>query len=200
VIAVEIDPLLVERLRERYRGEARLTVIAADVLETNLAQWGPAVVAGNLPYYITSPVIQQLLAHGGTLRRAVLLIQAEVAERLAASPGTRDYGYLTVHARLFARPEILFRVPPSAFHPPPKVDSAAVRLEMHSQVESLRIDDPGRFLKFVGRCFKQKRKTIRNNLAETYGKEAVGAWPEASLRAEQLSIEQFAEMYRRIVR
>jgi 16S rRNA (adenine1518-N6/adenine1519-N6)-dimethyltransferase len=173
-------------------------LVGADVLETDLAQWGPAVVAGNLPYYISSPVIQRILWQGKTLRRAVLLVQAEVAARLAAQPGTRDYGYLSVCTQLLAKTEILFPVPPTAFHPPPKVDSAAVHLEMRDRSEDLGIGDPRGFLKFVGECFKQKRKTIRNNLAETYGKNAIDGWEEASLRAEQLPIERFAEMYRRL--
>jgi 16S rRNA (adenine1518-N6/adenine1519-N6)-dimethyltransferase len=200
VVAIEIDPELVARLKQRFEGESRLTVVAGDVLETDLSQWGPAVVAGNLPYYISSPAIDRVLAAGRLLKRAVLLVQAEVADRLAAQPGSRDYGYLSVHAQLFSHPEILFQVPPAAFHPPPKVDSTAVRLEMGNRSEALGVSDAARFLEFVGRCFRHKRKTIRNNLAEIYGKSVVDAWPEASLRAEQLSMEQFAEMYGRVDR
>ena len=194
VVAIEIDPLLVERLNERFRGEDRLRVVAGDVLETDLAQWGPAAVAGNLPYYITSPIIERLLAQHRIFKRAVLLVQAEVARRLASVSGTRDYGYLTVATRLFCEPEILFRVPSTAFHPPPKVESAAVRLKMHDP----GVESPRRFLEFVGQCFRHKRKTIRNNLAGIYGKDVIDAWPEAPMRAEQLSLEQLAGMYRRL--
>jgi len=194
VVAIEIDPLLVERLNERFRSESRLTIVTGDVLETDLAQWGSAVVAGNLPYYITSPVIERLLSHHRIFNRAVLLVQAEVAQRLAAVPGTRDYGYLTVQTRLFSDPEILFRVPPAAFHPPPKVESAAVRLNMHDPA----VESPSRFLEFVGHCFRHKRKTLRNNLAPIYGKAVIDPWPEAPRRAEQLSLDQFAAMHRRL--
>ena len=198
VVAVEIDARLVGVLKETFRNEDRLTVVHADVLETDLGQWGPAVVAGNLPYYVTSPILQKILALGSLLRRAVLLIQKEVAERLAAVPGTRNYGFLTVETKLLATPEILFQVPPDAFDPPPKVNSAVVRFLIRAPEKAWAIDDPARFLTFVGHCFRQKRKTLRNNLAGIYGKALVEAWPEASLRAEQLSIEQFAGLYRRL--
>ncbi len=97
-------------------------------MRTDLAQWGPAVVAGNLPYYITSPILSRVFASRQAWTRAVFLVQAEVARRLAADPGSRDYGYLSVLAQVHARVEVLFEVPRLAFKPPPKVDSAVVRL------------------------------------------------------------------------
>lgn len=189
VVAIEIDPRLVERLRERFPGA---TLVHANVLETDLAQWGPAVVAGNLPYYITSPILERILSTAA-LRRAVVLVQKEVAARLAARPGTRDYGYLTVATNLFAAPRVLFQVPAGAFSPPPKVDSAVVLLEPRAPL----VADPPGFLEFAGRAFRHKRKTLRNNLAPHYGPE-VQAWPEAGLRAEQLSLDRLAELYRRL--
>jgi len=106
VVAIELDARLAEGLRARFPS---LTVVEADVLGVDLAQWGPAAVAGNLPYYITSPILERIFALGPQLRRAVVLVQREVAERLTARPGTRDYGYLTVAANLFTTPELLFR-------------------------------------------------------------------------------------------
>jgi 16S rRNA (adenine1518-N6/adenine1519-N6)-dimethyltransferase len=197
LVAIEIDGRLAESLRERFRDAPGLTVLEADVLETGLAQWGPAVVAGNLPYYITSPILEKIFALGPLLRRAVVLMQKEVAERLTAGPGTRDYGYLTVLTNLFTIPEILFCVPPGAFSPPPKVDSAAVRLTPRPPLPDL--PDPAAFLEFAGRAFRHKRKTLRNNLQPFYGKQAA-AWPEARLRAEQLSLEQLLDLYRRAAR
>jgi 16S rRNA (adenine1518-N6/adenine1519-N6)-dimethyltransferase len=126
----------------------------------------------------------------------VFLIQKEVAERLVAKPGEREYGYLTVRTALFADARLLFEVKPAAFHPPPKVDSAVVLLE--PRAHDLGLPDRDAFLRFVARCFRQKRKTLRNNLAGYYGKELVDAWPEASLRAERISLEGFAEMFRRV--
>jgi 16S rRNA (adenine1518-N6/adenine1519-N6)-dimethyltransferase len=193
VIAVELDPFLVEHLRRKFADEPRLQVIHADVLETGLAQWGPAPVAGNLPYYIASPILQRTVRL--KVPRAVFLIQKEVAERLVAQPGCRDYGFLTVETALFADARLLFEVKPSAFHPPPKVDSAVVLLEPRERDWGV---DRDALLRFIGRCFEHKRKTIRNNLAEEYGKVRVDAWPEAGLRAEQIPLEGFLGMYARI--
>lgn len=189
VVAVEVDRELAEHLRTRFAG-SRLEVIHGDVLSTDLGQWGAAPVAGNLPYYIASPIIDRVVR----LRfpRAVFLIQKEVAERLIASPRSRDYGFLTVQTAVFATARMLFTVKPGAFRPPPKVDSAVVLLEPRAPAG----EEDG-FVRFAGLCFRQKRKTIRNNLIGEYG-EQVSGWPEAGMRAEQLSIEQLRAMYLRV--
>ena len=189
VVAIELDPALAAGLRTRLPV---VELVEDDVLSVELAQWGPAAVAGNLPYYITSPILERLFAMGPLLKRAVVLVQLEVAERLVAKPGTRDYGYLSVETQLFTKPEILFRVPPGAFTPPPKVESAAVRLTPRT----LPAEDPRGFLEFAGRCFRHKRKTLRNNLLPFYGQQ-VGTWPEAGLRAEQLPLEKLIELHAR---
>lgn len=193
VIAIEIDHDLAGYLRQRFAGDARLEVVEADVLSVDLAQWGPAPIAGNLPYYIASPILERTLR----LRppRAVFLLQKEVALRLVAQPRSRDYGYLTVATALFAAARLVCEVPPSAFRPPPKVDSAVVEFSPCDP----SVSDPEAFLKFAALCFRHKRKTIRNNLAVVYGKGVVESWPEAALRAEQLSLLQLEEMWRRTV-
>lgn len=193
VIAIELDSFLVDHLRHKFAGESRLELVHADVLSTDLAQWGRAPIAGNLPYYITSPILERTARTAAP--RAVFLMQKEVAERLVAQPRSRDYGFLTVQTALGAAARLLFEVKPAAFHPPPKVDSAVVLIEPHHRDWGV---DPERLLRFAGRCFAHKRKTIRNNLAEYYGKELIDGWPEAGLRAEQLSIEDFVRMYARI--
>jgi 16S rRNA (adenine1518-N6/adenine1519-N6)-dimethyltransferase len=193
-VAIELDPYLAGHLRSKFVAEPRLEILEQDVLETDLAQWGRVPVAGNLPYYIASTIIERVA--GIQPPRAVFLIQNEVAERLVAQPGSRDYGYLTVLIAARMQTRLLFRVKPAAFHPPPKVDSAVVVLEPRSDPPA--VDSTDAFLQFVAQCFRHKRKTLRNNLAEIYGKEAVESWPEANLRAEQLSIDQFAGMYRRL--
>jgi 16S rRNA (adenine1518-N6/adenine1519-N6)-dimethyltransferase len=198
VVAVEVDPYLAGKLREKYAGHPRLEIVHADVLRTDLGQWGPAVVAGNLPYYITSPILEQVLGLGGRLRRAVLLIQKEVAARLVAAPGDRDYGYLTVRTALAAEARWLFDVKPAAFHPPPKVDSSVVRLDPCDRMGAWGITSREAFLAFVGACFRQKRKTLRNNLAPVYGREVVDIWPEAGLRAEQIAPAGFADIFSRL--
>jgi len=199
VIAIEVDPGLVEFLLLKFRGEPRLTVTQANALETDLGQWGPAVVAGNLPYYAATPIVGKTLALGSALKRAVFLVQKEVASRLAARPGSRDYGYLSVHTLILADVETVFDVPPSAFRPPPKVDSTLVRLRPKSRASELGVSDVGGFLTFAGLCFRQKRKTLRNNLAGVYGKEAADRLPDGGRRAEELTLEEFANLYRRLV-
>jgi 16S rRNA (adenine1518-N6/adenine1519-N6)-dimethyltransferase len=201
VVAIEVDPYLVHYLRQTFAdaiAEGRLILVEGDVLKTDLAAWGPAVVAGNLPYYITSPILERLFQISGHWTRAVFLVQAEVAERLAASPGTRDFGYLSVQTQLFARPEILFPVSRTAFRPPPKVDSAVVRLEPRDAIADLGIADPAAFLRFASACFRQKRKTLRNNLAPVYGHDRIDGLPEARLRAEQMSMADLAALYRKL--
>jgi len=199
VIAIEKDPDLADHLRIRFHQEDRLEIIEADVLETDLGGWGAAVVAGNLPYYITSPVIERTLAVGKFLQRAVFLVQKEVAERITAAPGCRDYGFLSVTTQLYAETELLFSVPPGAFQPPPKVDSAVIRLTpRHQTASGAAIVDPAPLLAFVGICFRHKRKTLRNNLAPIFGREMLETLPEADQRAEQLSLDQFLDLYRRL--
>jgi 16S rRNA (adenine1518-N6/adenine1519-N6)-dimethyltransferase len=197
LIAIEVDTYLVHYLRQKFAtaiDEERLTLIEGDVLKTDLTQWGPAIVAGNLPYYITSPILDKLFTMGDSWTRAVFLMQAEVAERLAANPGTRDFGYLSVQTQLFSKPEILFPVARTAFHPPPKVDSAVVRLEPANRAVANR----DAFLKFASAAFRQKRKTLRNNLAPVYGKERVDVLPETKQRAEQLSIDALLKLFEQL--
>lgn len=198
VIAIEVDPYLAEHMRRKFTGEPRLEVIEADALTADLGKWGQAVIAGNLPYYAASGIIQRVLKPAVSPRRGVFLVQKEVAARASAAPGSREYGYFSVAVQLFAEAELLFEVKPAAFHPPPQVDSAVLRLRPRARAVELGIGDTGAFLRFAGLCFHQKRKTIRNNLAGTYGPGA-GDLPESALRAEQIGIEGFAGMYRRLV-
>ena len=198
LIAIEIDTHLAGHLAQKFAGDSRVQLVEADALRTDLSQWGPAAIAGNLPYYAATPILEHVLHLGPTLLRAVFLLQKEVAERAAAPPGSRAYGYLSVATQLFANVDQLFEVKPAAFHPPPKVDSAVLRLTPCSRATALGLADPRAFLRFVALCFHQKRKTLRNNLSPAYSREVLDGWPEASLRAEQIGMEQFAAMYHRL--
>lgn len=191
--AIEIDSALAARLRIQFAAEPKLHVHEADVLDTDLSKWGEAVVTGNLPYYITSPILKKFLALDARFGTAVFLVQWEVAERLVAAPGTRAFGYLSVAAQLVCEVELLRKVPPAAFVPPPKVDSGAVRLR-RKKTPPQDLDD---LLVFAGRCFTHKRKTLRNNLRPFYG-ERIAGWPEGGLRAEQLTLAQFVELHTRL--
>ena len=193
--AIELDRALARYLETKFSAEPKLHVHACDVLSTDLAQWGSAVVTGNVPYYITSPIIERFLALGLQFPTAVFVVQLEVAERLLASPSTRAYGYLTVTTQLVCDVEMIFRIPAAAFAPPPKVDSAGVRFARKSDAPAPLPE----LLTFVGRCFAHKRKTLRNNLRPFYGSR-IEALPESGLRAEQLSVPSFVDLYRRLAR
>jgi 16S rRNA (adenine1518-N6/adenine1519-N6)-dimethyltransferase len=216
VIAIELDPALAVKLAEQLRSDSRIEVLQTDILSTNLPalcqqhQAEKCFVFGNLPYYITSPILHHLFASWTHIRAMGLLAQREVADRLTATPGTRAYGYLSVFTQLYAEPRIVLGVPPGAFVPLPKVRSALVSFQMRSQLpESLRDatlpseSSPRRetqFLGFVKRCFAQKRKKLLNNLAGTYSRarldQALAALGlPSTVRAEQLTLEQFAGLF-----
>jgi 16S rRNA (adenine1518-N6/adenine1519-N6)-dimethyltransferase len=204
VIAVELDSTLAAHLRTQFPPE-RLTVVEADVLEVEFADLAaqagkPLVIAGNLPYYITSPILLKLAASHSALDRAVLMVQREVADRIVAAPGSRDYGLLSVTVQMYGPVEPLFTLPPGAFSPPPDVHSTVFRWRFASRFAELGVDNEG-FLRFVRQAFAQKRKTLANNLlAAGYHPEAVqialtSASIQSQTRAEALSIEELARLF-----
>jgi len=211
LIAVELDPALAAELRFRLRAHANVEIIEADILTTDIsalispdeiADDATIDVVGNLPYYITSEILLRLFAAGraGLLARAVLMMQREVADRLAASPGVRDYGLLSATTQMNARVETLFTLPPEAFSPPPAVYSTVVRLEFAPRFVELNVDPAG-FDAFLKTCFAQKRKTLANNLRAAGHSPAAlqAAWPAEippQARAESLALEPLAALYR----
>jgi 16S rRNA (adenine1518-N6/adenine1519-N6)-dimethyltransferase len=202
VIAIEVDSVLVHYLRQKFLpaiDAGRLELIEGDILKTDFAALAVRpVIAGNLPYYITSPILERVFSLHGAWERAVFLVQAEVAERIAAGPGSRDFGYLSVLVQTHARAEILFPVERSAFRPQPKVESAVVRLTPRDAAADLGIADVPAFLKFAQHCFRHKRKTLRNNLGAVYGLQTIDALPEGRLRAEQVGLPELAALYHKL--
>jgi 16S rRNA (adenine1518-N6/adenine1519-N6)-dimethyltransferase len=206
VIAIETDTRLVEGLRERARDWPGVEVVSGDVLSLDLAKLvaGQFRVYGNLPYYITSPILHRLFGCAKWISSIQIVIQFEVAERIASPPGRKAYGYLSAACQFYTQPQIVLRIPPSAFRPPPRVTSALVRMTLPGERASLGITDDKPFLDFLKTCFGQKRKTLRNNLraitSNTRIHEALAACglrPDA--RAEQLTLGQFAALFKRIV-
>ena len=209
VVAIEGDARLAEGLRESARAHPAewpgVEVVAGDALHLDWEKLAGAkfCVYGNLPYYITSPILHRMFAYAKQIESAHIVIQLEVAARIVARPGRREYGYLSAACQFYARPEILLRIPPGAFRPPPRVESALVGLSPPGERTSLKIPDEKRFLEFVQTCFGQKRKTLANNLRAMAPKEhirdalaACGLRPDA--RAEQLSLAEFAALYARL--
>ncbi len=198
VVAIEIDPKLVALLREKYASEPRLTIIEADVLDVNLGEVaeGAYALAGNVPYYITTPILFQALRHPRALR-SVLLVQKEVAARMAAQAGADDYGALSVNVQAVAEVEMLFRIPAGSFNPPPRVDSAVVRVTPRV----VPVIPPGleeKFRTFVQAAFALRRKQMRRvvrTVAERSAPEAEAALVASTIdpnaRPETLSAEQF---------
>jgi 16S rRNA (adenine1518-N6/adenine1519-N6)-dimethyltransferase len=208
LIALELDRSLAAELRFRFRDQPHVEIVEADVLKTDLHALVPkeetADVIGNLPYYITSDILLQLFAAGvaGVLSRAVVMMQREVADRVSASPGVRDYGLLSATAQMNAQVDNLFTLPPSAFSPPPDVYSTVLRLHFAPRFTELGVDPAG-FDAFLRQCFAQKRKTLHNNLrAAGYSQDLLATvWPSEippQARAESLPLASMAVLYRAV--
>ncbi len=219
LIAVELDRVLAAQLRLRFGMFPNVEVIEADILSVDFdSLFGPkpglrrpgiefrpepVKVIGNLPYYITSDILLRLFDYSKYFETIVILVQSEVADRIAAEPGSRDYGLLSATAQLYARVEKLFTLPPAAFAPPPKVHSTALRLTIAPRQQELGVAGDG-FVDFLKLSFGQKRKTLWNNLKSSYEEGRLrAAMAEARVkpaaRAETLRLEQSAALYRALV-
>ena len=216
LIAIELDRVLAAQLRMEFGMRQNVEIIEGDVLKIELDtvfgpkpgslrpglsyQPEPARVIGNLPYYITSDILLRLLEYHRYFSTIVVMLQKEVADRLAASPGSRDYGLFTATTQLYARVEKLFTLPPSAFNPPPKVHSSVIRLTIQPRLEALRVPE-AEFISFLKLCFGQKRKTLWNNLKTGYDQGALKAalaetGVKPTVRAEALPLERTAALFR----
>jgi 16S rRNA (adenine1518-N6/adenine1519-N6)-dimethyltransferase len=220
LIAVELDRVLAAQLRLRFGMFPNVEVIEADILSIDVDSLfgprpglqrpgiefkpSPAKVIGNLPYYITSDILLRLLDYSKYFETLVILVQREVADRIAAEPGTSDYGLLSATVQLYASVEKLFTLPPTAFAPPPKVHSAALRLTMAPRQQELGLNSDGQnsvaFIDFLKLSFGQKRKTLWNNLKSNYAEDNLRsalarAKIKPAVRAETLSLEQSAALF-----
>ena len=216
LIAVELDRVLAAQLRLKFGMAQNVEIIEADILaidfdslfgpKPGLGRPGieikpqPVQVVGNLPYYITSDILLRLFEYAKYFEHLVIMVQREVADRIAAEPGGRDYGLLSATAQLYARVEKLFTLPPGAFSPPPKVHSTVLRLTMAPRQENLGGAGDG-FVDFLRLSFAQKRKTLWNNLKVRFNegelKRALAAAKvKPTSRAETLSLEESAAVYR----
>ena len=196
---IELDRDLIPRIQAAAQGVGELEVIHADVLTvdfTALARGGTLRLVGNLPYNISSPILFHCLEHAGAIADMHFMLQKEVVERMAAPPGSKVYGRLSVMLQLACRVEPLFRVPPGAFTPPPKVDSAVVRLTPLPEAE--RPDaDPVRIERVVRHAFGQRRKTLANALQGVLTPAQItAAGVDPKVRAEQLAPAQFVALAR----
>jgi 16S rRNA (adenine1518-N6/adenine1519-N6)-dimethyltransferase len=206
VIAIELDAPLVERLQKVAQTHPQLKVVSGDVLQTDLSDLAAGRrmrIYGNLPYYITSPILHHFFRYADQLDEAYIVIQLEVAQRLTARPGNKLYGYLSVATQFYTRPDFALRLPRGAFRPPPEVGSALVALRFPGERAKLGIADENDFLEFVKGCFGQKRKTLSNNLRKLAPPERVrGILRDLKIRedarAEQLSVAQLAALYKAI--
>lgn len=204
VHAIELDVAFLPRLRHLAQQYPNLSVTAGDVLRTDLAELASGLrirLYGSLPYYITSPILHHMFGFAEIIDEAHIVVQSEVADRLAAEPGGKAYGYLSVTTHLYARPELVFQIPRGAFDPPPDVDSALITLRFPGERRRFSDLSEARFLDFVKVCFAQKRKTLANNLrslgapeSTRLALESLGLRPDA--RAEQLPVASLIELQR----
>ena len=216
VIGIELDRVLAAQLRMKYATRPNLEVLESDFVTAefpsivgrrpgplhDLRPTQPETVdlIGNLPYYITSDIVLRILELHQNIERVVIMVQREVADRIAAAPGSRDYGLLSATTQLFARVEKLFTLPPGAFSPPPQVHSTVLRLTMASRLAQLGVDE-GPFIAFLKRAFAQKRKTLLNNLRAQDEEAAIraalkSAGLRSDVRAEAMSLEKTAAVFR----
>jgi len=219
LIAIELDRVLAAQLRMKFSLRPNVEIIEGDVLAIDFdTLFGPkpgstrpgmnhqperVQVVGNLPYFITSDILLRLFAYRKYFETIVLMVQREVGDRLAARPGTSEYGLLSATAQLYANVEKMFTLPPGAFSPPPKVHSMVVRLTVASRIEGLDVPEAG-FIDFLRKSFGQKRKTLWNNLKSDYQPAALRAALEKSgvkptVRAEAISLEKSAALFRALL-
>jgi 16S rRNA (adenine1518-N6/adenine1519-N6)-dimethyltransferase len=206
LVVVEIDRALAAALAERFRGDAHVTVVAGDILDVDLdrileASGGERAIAfGNIPYYASSPILLWLAEHADRFDRAYLTLQREVASRLVAAPGTKEYGTISVRLAYAGAARVLFAIAPGAFRPRPKVVSSFVEIAFHADLP-VAVRDEALLFRLVRAAFAQRRKTLRNTLpllpeapAARVPEIAARAGIDLRRRGETLSLSEFARL------
>lgn len=209
VVAVEIDSTVIPVLKQNTAEFNNLSVINADILKTDINKLvenefggGTVKIAANLPYYITTPIIMGLIEQELPISDIVVMIQKEVADRIAAKPSTKDYGALTVAVNFYSVPQIIVNVPPSSFIPQPKVSSSVIKLQMRDK-PPVDVKDKKMFFKVVKASFGQRRKTLLNALSNSpsfaMGKDEISKMLESisidgRRRGETLNMDEFANI------
>lgn len=207
VCAIELDSRLFPVLEETLAGRDNVKLVPGDVMKLDLNQLirqefggGPVCVCANLPYYITSPVILRLLEEGLPLTTITVMVQKEAAQRLCAAPGERECGAVSVAVHYRSQPKLLFQVGRGSFLPPPKVDSAVLRLDLR-QEPPVSVADEDWFFRVSRAAFAQRRKTAANSLSATLGlpkpqveQALAAAGAPENVRAERLTLEQLAAL------
>lgn len=201
---IELDRDLAAALNRDPRAQHRLQVYSEDALVfdfCHLCQAGRLLrVVGNLPYNISTPLIFHLLAQANCIKDMHFMLQKEVVERMTAAPGTREYGRLSVMVQFYCEPQQLFRIGPGSFQPPPKVDSAMVRLRPY-RVPPVAIRDPRLLAQLVTQAFAQRRKTLRNSLRAALSPETMQSLGiDPMRRPETLSLQEFAHLANALAR
>ena len=203
VIAIELDPNMARILKERFSLYNNFELIEEDVLKVNLQEiikdYNSVKVVANLPYYITTPIVMKLLEDKLNLKSITVMVQKEVGERFSANPNGKEYGAITVSINYYTKPEIIIDVPKDNFDPIPEVDSCVIKLDVRN-VPPVKIKDEKKFFKLIKAAFSQRRKTINNSLTcigktkEEIKKILDDLNIDTNLRAENLSIEDFAKI------
>ncbi|MEW6408599.1 MAG: 16S rRNA (adenine(1518)-N(6)/adenine(1519)-N(6))-dimethyltransferase RsmA [Nitrospirota bacterium] len=200
VIAIELDRRLCERLRRDLTTYRNVEIVEGDALYYPYESIkGSFKVVANLPYYITTPIIFRLLSAKAKINGMTLMIQKEVAERIVASPGNKDYGVLSVVIQFYTKPEIAFAVPRKLFRPPPEVDSSVLKISILDK-PSIEVKDESYFIHIVRIAFSQRRKMLINSLKavgigiEVIRETLLSAGIDPTRRAETLSIEEFGRL------
>jgi 16S rRNA (adenine1518-N6/adenine1519-N6)-dimethyltransferase len=196
LIAIELDHDLYERLRGDFIAYRNVEIVHGDVLRFPFGDLDPFKVVSNIPYYITTPIIFRLLDAKKSLISMTLTIQKEVAERIVAGPGSRDYGVLSIGTQFYAEPELKFIIPKEAFRPVPKVDSALIHMKIRRE-PAVAVLDTAMFFRVVKTAFSQRRKTLANSL-HTLSQNIRDVLRDADIepqrRPETLSLGEFARI------